>query len=87
MDMSQHKKAQKTAGELMRVSAMHIGSIEELSLVEAAQFLLTQTDQIRKLQTELEQLRIENARKGYRRKPAADKQFAPFKWTKSALGL
>lgn len=86
MDLSQHKKAQKTALALMRVSADHTGTIEELMLVESARFVITQTDQIVKLQAELEELRVENSRLRHRRNPSSGAH-ERFGWTLTELGL
>jgi len=87
MDKSQHKKAYKTAGQLMRLSAEMTGTVEELLLVETARFILTQSDEIRNLQTQLDLLHVENSRLTHRRKPTLSERFERFSWTKSQLGL
>jgi hypothetical protein len=87
MDKSQHKKAYKTAGELMRLSAERTGTVEELLLVETARFILTQSDEIRNLQTQLDLLHVENSRLTHRRKTTLGERFERFSWTKSQLGL
>lgn len=62
MDQSQNEKAQRTATELMRISVKNTGTIEELVLIEAAKFILTQTDLVKKLQNELDELHIKYSR-------------------------
>jgi hypothetical protein len=69
----------------MRLSAERTGTVEELLLVETARFLLTQTDEIRKLQTELDLLHVENSRLTHRRKAVSNGQYEEFWWTKSSL--
>lgn len=71
----------------MRLSAERTGTVEELLLVETARFVLTQTDEIRKLQTELDELHIENSRLRHRRKSQSGEDFEEFWWTKSTLAL
>jgi hypothetical protein len=62
MNKSQQEKARRTAAELMRISAQHTGTVEELFLVEAAKVLMDQTVQLEKLQDEYDRLHIEYAR-------------------------
>ena len=69
----------------MRLSAERTGTVEELLLIETARFLLTQTDEIRKLQTELDLLHVENSRLTHRRKTVPNGQYQEFWWTKSSL--
>lgn len=53
----------------MRMSARHTGTIDELALIETAQFLIRQTDQIIELQNELERLKNENVRRNTTKTP------------------
>lgn len=86
MDKSQHKKAYKTAGQLMRLSAEMTGTVEELLLVETARFILMQSDEIRNLQTELDELHIKNSRLQYKKRIQSAGLFKRFGWHKSFLG-
>ena len=71
----------------MRLSAEMTGTVEELLLVETARFILTQSDEIRNLQTQLDLLHVENSRLTHRRKTTLSERFERFSWTKSQLGL
>ena len=64
----------------MRLSAERTGTIDELLLVEAARFLLTQTDRVKTLQEELDDLTVENHRLTHQRS-----DYDPFPWNHSPL--
>ncbi len=70
----------------MRLSAEMTGTVDELLLVEAAKFLLTQTDEIRKLQTELDELHVKHARLSHKQRRSIEKGFEPFNWDETPLG-
>lgn len=85
MDLSQQRKARKTAVSLMRLSAERTGTIDELLLVETARFMIQQADLVKGLQDELETLNGEVSPHTHRQSLFAEDDYEPFLWSCSPL--
>lgn len=69
----------------MRLSADHTGTVDELLLIEAARFLLQQTDHVKNLQEDLDALAVKYSRATHRRALISDDDYEPFMWSCSPL--